>query len=66
MEFIQSYLMGAAAPQGATKKLRHIQKRLGAGMLVVNEEVKNQEFGNFLPLKEINLKVVIHDSISTI
>ena len=35
-------------------------------MLVVNEEVKNQEVGSFLPLKEINLKVVIHDSISTI
>ena len=49
-------------------KKRVIANRQGAGMLVVNEKdsAQSQNLGYFLPLKELNVQVDIHDSISTI
>ncbi len=58
--------LGEEPVQNVKKCRRRRCRRLGAGMLVVNEVQENKDIGSFLPLKEVNVKVVIHDSISTI
>ena len=49
-------------------KKRVISNLQGSGMLVSSEsqEMKSQNLGSFLPMKELNVNVTIHDSISTI
>ena len=48
------------------KCIRRVQKRLGTGLMVVEANTEEEDVANFLPLKEISVRLNIHDSISTI